>query len=215
MKEYLEVPYDTVFSIIETPHSEFDVYEAYDITNADNEGENKSVIRADNGVEITVKGDIAVRINNTRKSQPVRVLKTELDGETPLGGAVFTITIDGTNYTFTSDEDGYLKNETITDGMINVPFGSYTLTESTPPDGYIAIESGVVFSVDSAGIHAAPYQVKEPSEDEDYYTIIIPNNPGVVLPSTGGCGVRWIYLLGLCMIMVGTLSLVVRKRLKD
>ena len=214
-KEFIEVPYDTVFTITETELADFDVYEAYDITNADNEDENRSVLRAENGVEIVVKGDVALTVINSRKNQPVRILKTEADGETPLSEAVFAITINGTNYTFTSDDDGYLKNNIFSDGIITVPFGEYTLTETTPPPGYNVIKSGINLRVDSEGVHTTSYEVKEPTEDEEYYTVIIPNNPGVELPAAGGPGVKWIYLLGFSMIAVGMISLLVKKRLND
>ena len=210
VKVFREVPYGTILTITEDPHSEFDVYEAYDVTNADDENENKSVMRAQNGTEIEVNGDVVVKVINTRKSHPVRVLKTELDGETPLKGAVFTLSIEGRSYTLTSDEDGYLKNESFGDGIINVPFGTYTLSESSAPEGYIAIETGILFRVDASGIHTS-YEVKEPSTEEEYYTIVVPNNPGVELPATGGSGVKWIYLLGICLFSISGIAFIIRK----
>ena len=159
-----------------------------------------------------MKGDVELSVVSTRRSQPVRVLKTDLDGETPLSGAVFKIAINGTEYTLTSDEDGYLKNEIFSDGMLSVPFGTYTLTESVPPRGYMSIEGGVIIRIDAEGVHTTSYHVKEPSEDEDYYTIIIPNNPGVELPSTGGAGLKWIYVLGLSLIAVAGMLYTIRRR---
>ena len=208
----MKVPYDTKLKITETQHDGFDVYEAYEITNADEESDNKSVVKTDNGAEITVKGDVSLKFVNTRSNQKVRVLKTDIDGETPLKGAIFTISIGDTKYTFTSDDDGYLKNEDFREGIITVPFGIYTLTESTPPPGYMGIDSGIEVRVDKEGIHAQSYEVKKPTKDEDYYTIVVPNNPGVELPMTGGTGGKWMYLWGTFLIVISGLSLLVTRR---
>ena len=126
--------------------------------------------------------------------------------------AVFAITINGTDYTFTSDDDGYLKNNIFSDGIITVPFGEYTLTETTPPPGYNAIKSGINLRVDSEGVHTTSYEVKEPTEDEEYYTVIIPNNPGVELPAAGGPGTTVLTIVGAALIAAAAGTLGMRKR---
>ena len=118
-KEFVQVPYDTEFSITEAENTGFDVICKYSVTDADDESENKTVLNVANGTTITVKGNVELTVINTRKTQQLKVLKTKTDGSTPLGGAIFTVNVGGVDYTLTSDStDGYLKNEIFSDGFL-------------------------------------------------------------------------------------------------
>ena len=210
-KVFTQIPYDTVFAITEQANTEFNVSAYYIVTNADNPEDNGTFIST-NGGQIAVRGDIELIVTNSRKYREIRVQKTKLDGETPLGGAVFSVNVGGTDYTLTSDiRDGYLKNELFADGVLLVPYGTYSLSEEDPPAGYTPLTSAVTITVNESGVLAAPYTVKPPTQTEPY-TIIIPNNPGVVLPSTGGSGVTGYYLAGVNMILAAGLLLLIRRR---
>ena len=145
----------------------------------------------------------------------IRIKKTAIDGSTPLGDAVFTVNVGGSDYTLTSDgADGFLKNDTFEDGLLTVPHGTYSLTEVAPPNGYYPLSDAVQIRVDGSGVHVNGYTVNAPTETENYYTIIIPNNLGVALPSTGGSGVHTIYLLGICLVMIAGALLIGKRRLQ-
>lgn len=212
-KEFKDVPYNTEFTIVEEANSEFNTTVYYTVTNADNETDNITARISDN-TPIIAKGDVEVTFINTRRVQEVRIMKTEIDNKTPLGGAVFTVNVGETDYTLMSDsEDGYLKNEIFTDGILLVPHGTYTLTEITAPNGYNLLADEVVIRVDEHGISVlGGYEVKEPTEDDACYTIIIPNNPGVVLPNTGGPGVHTMYLIGTCLTLLSLLMFIKRRQ---
>ena len=150
---------------------------------------------------------------NTRKIQKVRIIKTDIDGITPLGNAVFSANVGGTDYTLTSDgTDGYLKNDIFSDGVLTIPYGTYQLTEDTAPDGYIPLTSSVEITVNSRGVSALPYEVKEPTDTEECYVVVIPNNPGAVLPYTGGFGTAWIYTLGIVLTASAGAMLILKRR---
>ena len=201
VKEFIEVPYETSFKITETVNDAFAVSGSYTVTNADKPEDNKTVSGITNGQEIIAKGDVQLTVTNTRKVQQLRITKTDLD-KNPLGGAVFTVNVGGTDYTLTSDaEDGVLKSELFPDGMLTVPQGTYSLTEVTPPAGYNPLSAPVTIVSDETGIHATPYDVQPPTEEEEFYKLTIPNNPGAVLPNTGGIGVGAIYVAGLAFIL--------------
>ena len=211
VKTFIEVPYGTVFTITEQLNDAFNTSLSYTVSNADKPEENITVTGAVNGVEITANGDVALTVTNTRKIQLVRILKTEPDKSSPLGGSQFTVNVAGTDYTLTSDTDGYLKNETFQDGVLTVPYGTYTLTETKAPDGYILLPTAVSITVDADGVHAAPYDVKDPTAAENCYTVIVPNNPGAELPHTGGIGVYALHVLGSCLILTAA-AILLRKR---
>lgn len=210
-KDFMDVPYGTTFSITELSDDAFGVIATYTVTGADKPEDNKTVVNVTNGTPITLKGNTTLTVYNTRKVQAVRIKKTELDGSTPLGNAVFTVDVSGTDYTLTSDADGFLKNETFSDGILMIPYGTYTIKESTPPTGYLPLPSDVSLRVDSQGVTAASFRVIGPTETENYYTVIIPNNPGVSLPNTGGNGVYILYILGTCLMMVAGALLIKRR----
>ncbi len=53
-----------------------------------------------------------------------------------------------------------------------------------------------------------------PNHDSDYTYYLISNNPGVVLPATGGLGTNLIYILGIILISLAGAGLVMRRRRK-
>lgn len=55
----------------------------------------------------------------------------------------------------------------------------------------------------------------EEDQADDTHQIRVWNNPGAVLPATGGCGTSQIYLLGAILTGIAGLWLVMRQRRKQ
>ena len=91
----------------------------------------------------------------------------------------------------------------------------YTLYEANAPDGYIITSSESTFKLtkDSDGTHIT---VSGPSAsvDNDQITVLIENEPGPVLPHTGGPGTRLIYLFGFLLAIMSGAALVIRKKME-
>ena len=217
-KEFLNVPYDTAFSITEQLGTDntFAVTVSYTVSDADKEEDNKTVVQAANGTEIIAKGNVEITVTNERKIRPVKIQKVSSLDNTPLNGAQFKVNVGGTEYLLTSDEDGFLKNDAFPDGMLMIPYGTYSLKEVAPPNGYSLLSSDVSVQISENGVIVEPSscEVTEPSEEDEFYTITIPNTPGVPLPATGGEGVTGLYLLGMMLIAgAGLLLFFKRKRI--
>lgn len=160
------------------------------------------------------------------------VENTKYDGDSENGktleGAGFTLyagdvavkLIDNGDGTYTvadqDAEDGYVTEMmTKADGLFNIiglDAGSYTLKETTVPDGYNKCE-------DVAIIIKAEHAENE-KEDEATMTLdsastmnnAVENKSGATLPETGGIGTTLFYLLGGLMTAGSALVLVVRRR---
>lgn len=81
-------------------------------------------------------------ITNSRNVGTITINKTG-NGGAPLAGAGFKLTANGTEYTST------LSNQSGIATITNVPYGTYTLTETTIPNGYTKADDQTVI-VDSA-----------------------------------------------------------------
>lgn len=84
-------------------------------------------------------------IENEQILVPIQVKKTDADGN-PLAGAVFTLYDSTKNAIQTSPATG-------TDGLTgfkNIPFGTYTIRETTAPDGYLLSNTVKTVTVDNS-----------------------------------------------------------------
>lgn len=91
----------------------------------------------------------------------------------------------------------------------------YTLYEANAPDGYIITSSESTFKLtkDSDGTHVE-VSGSSASVDNDGITLLIENEPGPVLPHTGGPGTRLIYLFGFLLAIMSGAALVIKKRME-
>ena len=112
-------------------------------------------------------------------------------------------------------EEGITSSFTIGEVSLNglSPGITYTLKEIQSPAGYIISTNDITFSLskDSDGIKAT-VTGDNASVDEDGITIIITNEPGAELPSSGGPGTTWIYLIGSILLLGCGTILVARRR---
>ena len=102
------------------------------------------------------------------------------------------------NHCFTVPEEGAC--------IRGLTSGSYKLVEREAPAGYIITEDGWEFTVNDDGTIFGDEDIV------DGLTATIPNTPGVELPSAGGPGTTWIYLLGTILLLGCGITLAARRR---
>lgn len=158
---------------------------------------------------------------------PVRIIKADAaNHEKLLSGAEFKITKSEAE-TDSEWKDG--KTWTSVDGGIlfngNLPYGTYTLTEDTAPDGYNKLSENVTIAVTKDGAtyaqtdnnsggttRASLLDATKPASTDNPYVVYIYDNPGVELPSTGGFGKLPYTLGGMMLLAASALMYSFRKR---
>lgn len=137
-----------------------------------------------------------------------------------LNGAEFTLKKDNTTIYFTKDSDGNYKvtsSETegatskIEAGHVKISGlgnGSYTLTETKAPEGYIALTEPVTVTVNGANNDATVKDTKYVSGGVE-----VVNEAGTALPSTGGIGTTIFYVIGAVCVLGAGVLLVTRRRM--
>ena len=106
-----------------------------------------------------------------------------------------------------------------------IPLGEYRLVETVAPAGYNLADSAIKIVLDSEvsatqGGNRSEVYVKGneywvAGQDADTYQIRVWNNPGAELPSTGGPGTTWIYLLGTILLLGCGITLIARRRIRS
>ena len=214
----------------------------YTITNDDNLAiitmeETTTTSEEDDGTIVT-SHSYKLQVVNKSTSRNVKIRKVD-NSETPipLKDAKFSMAIDGTTYVFTSNEDGYLVfSGKIVDGtevalseddpsgvLTSLQTGSYVMSETDPPAGYIMLEGRIGISVgatvtaDNGTVNAYDADDNEIEEGDTetevaYYVISITNAPGQALPNTGGPGTLIYTLSGLILITGSVIGLSMRRR---
>lgn len=132
------------------------------------------------------------------------------DGNTKLS---FVKDNDGNYRVATAGEDGTTTTITVKNGKVNI-YGlagkAYTLTEIKAPDGYNKlVTSETVNLADGSKTHA--------TFDADVYKdggVVVKNNAGTVLPSTGGMGTTLFYVVGGGLMVAAVVLLVTKKRME-
>lgn len=134
----------------------------------------------------------------------------------PEGSSIgsYTVYPDEDNCEKTTDSDGTLTFTGLTDGR-------YRITETKEPTGYVSQEElEIYFSVvdgvigwtdaDGATINSQDLVSYSPTDT----TFTVGNVSGAALPSAGGPGTTWIYLIGSLLLLGCSVALVTRRRMK-
>lgn len=162
------------------------------------------------------------------------ILKVDKDDNTQkLTGAVFQMTklIDDTYIAFENDafavneKDGNKKTGPFTitseDGIkiSGLTAGQYKVQEIAPPAGYVIKEESFTFTINNDG--SITYNngnsfVKYTAKTEDANDKFqVANESGAELPSAGGPGTHWIYLIGAVLVIGCAIALIAKKRCEN
>lgn len=160
----------------------------------------------------------------TTKSYQFDLVKVDGTTNKLLDGAEFELADGNTKLSFVKDDDGNYRvaaagedgattTITVKNGKVNI-YGlagkAYTLTEIKAPDGYNKlVTSETVNLADGSKAHA--------TFDADVYKdggVVVKNNAGTVLPSTGGMGTTLFYVVGGGLMVAAVVLLVTKKRME-
>ena len=211
---FTNLPNGTTFTIAE------DSKENYDFLNASID--NNGTFSVEDGTTVGT-GTInesdkqyTVTYTNRAVTQQVYIRKTGQDAQTPLQGAIFSLyTKDG----YEADPQEVLKTELESDedGKIDLgrlAVGEYYLAETKAPSGYDLLSDPVEITVkaDSVQYKQITNSLSLNNEGvsggrDEGYTLVVTNNAGVELPSTGGPGTRMLYLLGIMLTSLAAAGL--------
>ncbi|MBQ9065119.1 MAG: Cna B-type domain-containing protein [Blautia sp.] len=172
---------------------------------------------------------ITVTNSYSRVRVPVSVWKTDFDKHTITGGASFVL-YKADNYDDDARkpiDEGQIVAEGTTgnNGILSLgklELGEYRLVETKAPDGYLKSENAVkvfvrtddIFAMQETGSSDIDYKGDEnwvTGQEENTAQIRIWNNPGVVLPSTGGPGTQLFTIPG-SILLLGAGVLLRRRR---
>lgn len=132
------------------------------------------------------------------------------DGETKLS---FVKDANGNYRVATTGEKGTTTTITVKNGKVNI-YGlagkTYTLTETKAPDGYNKLVTPETVNLTDGSKASATI------ESETYVDggVVVKNNAGTVLPSTGGMGTTLFYVIGGGLMVAAVVLLVTKKRME-
>ena len=133
------------------------------------------------------------------------------DGETKLS---FVKDANGNYRVATTGEKGTTTTITVKNGKVNI-YGlagkTYTLTETKAPDGYNKLVTPETVNLTDGSKASATI------ESETYVDggVVVKNNAGTVLPSTGGMGTTLFYVIGGGLMVAAIVLLVTKKRMEN
>ena len=146
-----------------------------------------------------------------------KVSKDNRDDEHALTGAIFQLTKVDEEGEFTEGDYNSGEQPVGEDGTLSfegLKPGRYKLVEVKAPDGYLKHDSPWFLIIDSTNGEVTLEQAytmitEKDGEDGAFW---VENEPGRVLPSTGGPGVEAFKYLGLMLILLGGVGLIRKKR---
>lgn len=163
-------------------------------------------------VEDSVTGEALTAIVNYLDKANVELLKVSSYG-TVLSNAHFQLQMQEEGEwvslnTGQTDEAGILS-------LGELSSGSYRLTETRAPDGFMSLPEPILFAIDQGVVHITNpnslWTVTE-GEEEGSYIITVKNETGYVLPRTGGITPEVYSLLGTTLMLASLAVLVMKRR---
>lgn len=154
-------------------------------------------------------GNVNVSIVNTKeiKKIDIKLLKKDGDSGKLLTGAVFKLqklddagNVDS-GFTEQQIDMGSESSYTIS-GLV---YGSYRLTEVTPPLGYQGMLEPVEFTISEDGLTVTGNadRVQVGSKQDNTIEMTVLNYQGISMPDTGGNGVSNLIMLGIAVSVIG------------
>lgn len=152
----------------------------------------------------------------TEAAEGVEETTVGITFEKPEGEAYYRVTGTGEATIVAVDEDGKLE-------LKGLAAGTYYLTEETAPTGYNKLKEPVKIVIDEEGsvkvsskkLNADGTYGDEEEKVVDGGVVIVENNTGVELPSTGGIGTTIFYVLGGILVVGAGILLIVKKRMSS
>lgn len=153
----------------------------------------------------------SITITNQAQWQLMKYSSSDADKSKGLDGAEFELKYENeTVYTGVSDEDGIVKWKKGNQDFTGVfPDGSYTLTETVAPTGYM-LGDPVTFEMKDG----VPVNMSGENADikDGILTFYYANEALYSLPSSGGSGIYWYILGGMLLMMAAVLMVYKQKR---
>lgn len=147
--------------------------------------------------------DATNKLVNYLKLFDLKINKTD-DLGNPLSGATFTLTGPDGATTSIDPEEG--DSETATFTFKNLTPGTYILTETTPPSGYIGLKNPITVVISKTGeVTFDDIKVGDPLTDgatNNMISYTVANEPKVPLPATGGPGTMLFSLIGVLALLL-------------
>ena len=160
----------------------------------------------------------------TTKSYQFDLVKVDGTTNKLLDGAEFELADGNTKLSFVKDDDGNYRvaaagedgattTITVKNGRVNI-YGlagkTYTLTETKAPDGYNKLVTPETVNLTDGSMASATI------ESETYVDggVVVKNNAGTVLPSTGGMGTTLFYVVGGGLMVAALVLLITKKRME-
>ena len=184
---------------------------------------NPAQVELYNMVTIPSTGAVNYTLLNKKVSEPItadiKIIKTDSSDDHVIEGAVFKLLSgqvviepsgdNGIEFSVSVNDDGIftVPEEGVT--ITGLPEGTYAIEEVSAPEGYIITNKTTEFTVEADGSITG----KDEPEEGSVYEFIIPNPHGAELPSAGGPGITWIYLIGSILLLGCGTILAARRRI--
>ena len=99
--------------------------------------------------------------------------------------------------------------------LTGLSVGSYRLEEIQSPDDYVILTKDIYFTIDQNGVASLTDEPGASGNGNAYASIssnviTVMNVPGAALPNTGGSGVEWLRLIGVCLILLAAIGMILK-----
>ena len=151
-----------------------------------------------NGYDGTKVDDMTYK--NTKQFKPLnlQVTKTDSNGKNIAGASFKLVNSSGKEFSINTDSTGAIFT------FANLTPGTYTLTETKAPDGYVILSQPIIITVAKNG--SVTQDGKPISADNYTIKLTVKNQQKGILPSTGGSGRTGYFIASL--IFMGLVAII-------